>query len=230
MVPFTIAGAFVHMALSLANRDDAQRRFERFWFGAVLRLARARVEVRGRERLRPGASYVIMPNHRSWFDIPVLYRGIGDLDFRWVGKREIVPVPFFGWSFGLSRHIVIDRHRREEGIRAIRRAARVSGGGVSIMIFPEGTRSLSRELLPFKKGGFHLAVDTGLEILPIAIEGTERVMRKREWTIRPGTVTLTVCEPMAPPPQGKAALPQVMEAVRERILAALHPPTAKEAS
>ena len=96
------------------------------------------------------------------------------------------------------------------------------------MIFPEGTRSETDRLLPFKKGGFHLAVDTGLEILPVAIAGTERIMRKREWTLRPGVARVTFRPPVAPPSEGKAALPELMRAVRERIEAALPQPIAKE--
>jgi 1-acyl-sn-glycerol-3-phosphate acyltransferase len=229
MVPVTLVIAPAHMLASLmALPSRPDRWLERVYFGTVLKLAGTRVVVDGWEHVRPDRSYVIMPNHRSWMDVPVLHWALAGRDIRWVGKKEIVPVPLFGWAFGLSRHIKIDRQNRERGIRAIRRAARVSGGGVSIVIFPEGTRSETDRLLPFKKGGFHLAIDTGLEILPVAVGGTERIMRKREWTLRPGAARVTFRPPVSPPPQGKAGLPELMRAVRERIENALPQPIAKE--
>jgi 1-acyl-sn-glycerol-3-phosphate acyltransferase len=228
-VPLTVAAASAHILLSLLRLEGRpERAFERFWCWAVLRIARVGVRVSGAEHLQAGRSFIIMPNHRSWFDIPALHWALGERDTRWVGKKELVPVPFFGWAFGLSRHIVIDRQNREKGIRAIRRAAEMSGGGVSIVIFPEGTRSLTDEMLPFKKGGFHLALDTGLEILPVAISGAEKVLRKRAWLIHSGEVDVVFCEPVAAAGYGKQNLPKLMDVVRERIQTALPPTIAKE--
>ena len=227
--PLTAVAAIPHMLVSLvALPSRPERWIERLYFGTLLELAGARVVVDGWENVRPDRSYIIMPNHRSWMDVPALHWALGGRDIRGVGKKEIVPVPFLGWAFGLSRHIKIDRQNHDRGVRAIRRAAQVGGGDVSIVIFPEGTRSETDRLLPFKKGGFHLAVDTGLEILPVAIAGTERIMRKREWTLRPGVARVTFRPPVAPPSEGKAALPELMRAVRERIEAALPQPIAKE--
>lgn len=221
-LPLVVVGAVIYIPLSLLDRGGRlPSAFERLWYGAVLRVARVRVRVRGARNARQGGSYIIMPNHRSWFDIPVIHEALGVRDIRWVGKKEIMRVPFFGWAFALSRHIAIDRADREKGIRAIRRAAAMSGGGVSIVIFPEGTRSPRGEMLPFKKGGFHLAAETGLEILPLAIVGTERVMRKGARTLHPGTVEVTVCEPLSATGLGKSALPGLMTEVRERIRSAL---------
>jgi 1-acyl-sn-glycerol-3-phosphate acyltransferase len=227
--PLTAVWGVAHMLASLARLSGRPDRWiERVYFGTLLKLAGARVVVEGWENVRPDRPYVIMPNHRSWMDVPALDRALAGRDIRWVGKKEIVLVPFLGWAFGLSRHIKIDRQNRDRGIRAIRRAARVGGGDVSIVIFPEGTRSETDRLLPFKKGGFHLAIDTGLEILPVAIAGTERIMRKRGWALRPGVARVTFRPPVAPPPEGKAALPELMRAVRERIETALPEPIAKE--
>ena len=229
LLPLTVVGGAVHMLLRLVNRARRlQGAFERLWFWVVLHLAGVEVRVHGQGHLERGRSYIIMPNHRSWFDVPALHWALGHRDVRWVGKKEIVRVPFFGWAFGLSRHIEIDRRNREKAISAIRRAAEVTGAGVSIVIFPEGTRSYTQEPLPFKKGGFHLALDTGLEILPVAVAGTERVMRRGEWTIRPGKVDVIFCEPVASAGRRKADLPLLMETVRERIRVALSQPTGEE--
>ena len=132
-------------------------------------------------------------------------------------------MPFLGWAFAASRHVAIDRRNRERGLQAIRHAAAAGRRGVSIILFPEGTRSVRGELLPFKKGGFHLAVDAGLPILPVAIRGTERVMPKRSWSVRPGRVDVRLLAPVQAPPD-KSRLPQLLQEVRERIRVALENP------
>ncbi|MFN2432931.1 MAG: lysophospholipid acyltransferase family protein [Gemmatimonadota bacterium] len=226
-VPFTVAAAMLYILLCLIRPvARGPMAVERAWAAAMLRLAGVELSARGTEHLRPGESYVVMPNHRSWFDIPVLFLALAGRDVRWVGKKEIVPVPFFGWAFRVSRHVVIDRGDREKAVRAIRRAAALGGRGVSVLIFPEGTRSPTPELLPLKKGGFHLAIEAGLPILPVAIEGTEWIMPKRAWRIRPGRVRVTFLAP-EPPPRTQAGLPGAAARVGGRIAATLggHPAT-----
>lgn len=220
---FTAASATLYVLLCLVDREgEPARAVERFWVRGILWLGGVDLRVHEAHHLRPATPYVIMANHRSWFDIPALHRALGRRDTRWVGKKELLPIPFFGWAFAVSRHIAIDRQHRERGVRAIRRAARVSGGSVSIVIFPEGTRSPTRALLPFKKGGFHLALDTGLDILPVAIAGTERILGKGAWTVRPGPADVIFCEPVQAAGRGKGELPGLMQAVRERIEGALN--------
>ncbi|MBA2564239.1 MAG: 1-acyl-sn-glycerol-3-phosphate acyltransferase [Gemmatimonadetes bacterium] len=211
----------VYVALGALNlRARPERAIEWLWGGSIAAAAGVRLKVTGRERLARGASFVIMPNHRSWIDVPLLFRILAHRDTRWVGKKEIVSWPFFGWAFALSRHVVIDRGNRDAAVRAIRKAAGMTGDGVSVMIFPEGTRSTGRTLLPLKKGGFHLALETGLPILPVAVSGTERVLPKHGWTVRPGAVNVVFCEPVAPRGGAEALLELVAE-VRQRLGAAL---------
>lgn len=176
----------------------AARALERFWAWFILWGSRVRLSARGFDHVVPGQSYVVMANHLSLYDIPVLHYLLGRRrDLRWIGKRELVEVPVFGWAFGQSRHIAIDRQHRERGIAALRRAAAASAEGVSFAIMPEGTRSTGGRLLPFKKGGFHLAIDTGLPILPVAIRGSDRLMRKGSWLILPGGIEVVVMPPIA---------------------------------
>jgi 1-acyl-sn-glycerol-3-phosphate acyltransferase len=221
-LPLTLVAAVVYIFWSLLELKGRPERFlERFWSRCLLLFAGVRVRIRGAERLRHGRSYVIMANHQSWFDIPALWWALGNRDVRWIAKKELVPVPFFGWAVAASRHIVIDRQNRDKAVRAIRRATEMSGDGVSIIIFPEGTRSSSGALLPFKKGGFHLAVDAGLEILPVAIRGTRKVLPKHGWGIRPGRVDVAFCEPVPAGEYGKANLPSLVERVRGVLQEAL---------
>lgn len=195
---------------------------ERTWVTTILKASFVDLSVRGLENFRAGESYIVMANHLSMYDIPALHYLLGEKrDLRWIGKKELVKVPFFGWAFALSRHIPIDRHHRERGIAAMKRAAAESEAGCSFVVMPEGTRSRDGRLLPFKKGGFHLAIDTGLDILPTAIVGSERLMRKGEWWILPGSIEVVVTPPIPVEGLDKSDVPALLERVRERIAGTL---------
>ncbi len=206
----------------LPPAGPAMRSLERFWVWSILRASNAKLEVRGLEHVRAGESYIVMSNHRSMYDIPVVHYLLGGgRDLRWIGKQELLKVPFFGQALGQSRHISIDRQRRERGIAALERAAAESADGVSFVIMPEGTRSRDGRLLPFKKGPFHLAIDTGLPILPAAIVGSEVLMPKGTWWILPGKIELIVLPPIPTRGLGKESLDALSERTREAIRAAL---------
>jgi 1-acyl-sn-glycerol-3-phosphate acyltransferase len=221
--PFTLLVAGAHLLLSLvgAQRSRAALVLERVFCAGLLAMGGVRVRVHGAEHLESGRGYVVMPNHRSWYDVPALHVALGLRDVRWVSKREVVPIPVFGWAYGLSRHVAIDRGDRESAVRAIRRAAEDGRGAASIVIFPEGTRSPDGGLLPFKKGGFHLALETGMPILPVAITGGETVLPKRSWVIRPGVIDVTFLPPVQPGGVTRGEVPVLVSRVRESIRAAL---------
>jgi 1-acyl-sn-glycerol-3-phosphate acyltransferase len=174
------------------------RKLERFWAWFILWASRVRLSARGLEHVEPGRSYVVMANHLSLYDVPVLHYLLGrDRDLRWIGKRELLAIPLFGLGFGQSRHIAIDRDNRQRAVGALKEAASVSAGGVSFVIMPEGTRSPDGKLKLFKKGGFHLAIDTGLPILPVVIHGSDALIRKGSWLILPGSIDVHVLPPIS---------------------------------
>ncbi|MDX1660364.1 MAG: lysophospholipid acyltransferase family protein [Gemmatimonadota bacterium] len=194
------------------------RFLERAWVTTILEASFVDLSVRGLEHARPGESYIVMANHASMYDIPAVHYLLGaDRDLRWIGKKELVKVPIFGWVFALSRHIPIDRHHRERGIAAMKQAAAESEEGCSFVVMPEGTRSRDGRLLPFKKGGFHLAIDTGLPILPTAIVGSQKLMRKGEWWILPGSIEVVVTAPVPVEGLDKSDVESLRDRVRERI-------------
>lgn len=198
------------------------RFLERAWVTTILEASFVDLSVRGLEHARHGESYIVMANHRSMYDIPALHYLLGaGRDLRWIGKKELVKVPVFGWVFALSRHIPIDRHRRERGIAAMKKAAAESEQGCSFVVMPEGTRSRDGRLLPFKKGGFHLAIDTGIAILPTAIVGSEQLMRKGEWWILPGSIEVIVTAPIPVDGLDKSDVEALRDRVRQRIAATL---------
>ena len=191
---------------------------ERLWAWIIIRGSNIRLTASGLEHFERGRSYVVMANHRSLYDPPVLHYLLArDHDVRFIGKKELVKIPIFGWAFALSRHVVIDRQNRHRAIAALREAAAKSGEGVSFMIMPEGTRNSGKELLPFKKGGFHLAIDTGLPILPVAMVGSDELMRKGSWYILPGSIHVTVLPPIPVDGLDKSHVEILLERTRSAI-------------
>lgn len=191
---FTLIVGSLHIPGSLvAPEGRFPRWLEMAYMWAILHASNVKLSCDGLEHVEAGRSYIVMANHRSMYDIPVLHYLLGrGRDLRWIGKHEVQQVPVFGWAYRISRHVAIDRHNRRAAIEALRDAAAESRAGVSFVIMPEGTRSTTGELLPFKKGGFHLALDTRLPILPVAIVGSDKLMRKGSWHILPGSIHVSV--------------------------------------
>jgi 1-acyl-sn-glycerol-3-phosphate acyltransferase len=220
MLPYLVVALF-------SPESRFLRGIERFWVWFLLWGSRVKLTARGLENVKLGQSYVVMANHRSLYDIPVVHYLLGrDRDLRFIGKKELVKIPFFGWAFALSRHVVIDRQHRDRAITALKKAAAESGEGVSFMIMPEGTRNRGKGLLPFKKGGFHLAIDTGLPILPVAIKGSDELMRKGSWLILPGAIDVTVLPPIQVEGLDKDDLDALMDRTRSALERALGTETA----
>lgn len=198
------------------------RWLERLWMSFIVYGSNVKLKPRGMDNVEAGRSYIVMANHRSMYDIPALHYLLGnDRDLRWVGKHELLKVPAFGWALGASRHVAIDRQNRERGITALREAARASREGVSFAILPEGTRNAEGTLLPFKKGGFHLAIDTNLPILPVSIVGSEKMMIKGTWWILAGTIEVTVHPAIPTEGLNKDELESLIERTRASIRAGL---------
>ncbi len=180
------------------------------------------VVVRGRERVRPGQSYVIMCNHASHFDVLAFY-GHWGRQFRWVIKQELRKVPGLGWGCAAVGHIFIDRSDRERAIASLRAARPLLVGGTSVLFFPEGTRSRYGRMLPFKKGGFMMALELGLPILPVTIIGSRHVLPGKTMALLPGLIRIAVHEPIDTAAYGREGRERLMADVREVIGAPLTP-------
>jgi 1-acyl-sn-glycerol-3-phosphate acyltransferase len=165
------------------------------WGRSILWVSGVRVRVVGAERMDPAASVICMSNHQSNFDIPVLL-GYLPVPFRWLAKAELFKIPVFGRAMRGAGYIPIDRSDRPAAIESLRQAAAAIRGGVSVVIFPEGTRSPDGTLKPFKKGGFVMAIEAGVPIVPVAVRGTFDIMPKNRLLIRPRDVTLTIGAPI----------------------------------
>ncbi|HYU36183.1 MAG TPA: lysophospholipid acyltransferase family protein [Thermoanaerobaculia bacterium] len=190
----------------------------RLWSMLLLRASLVRVEVRQESALAPDSSYVFLANHQSLFDIPVLLSTV-PRQVRMMAKRSLFRVPIFGWALAAGGFIPIDRGDRSTARQSFAAAMARIRGGTSILLFPEGTRSLSDTLLPFQRGGFLLALKTGLPIVPVGIRGTRAIQRKGTWTIRPASVVVTYGTPIDAAAYGVRRKRELIAEVRRQVAA-----------
>ena len=166
----------------------------RIWCWLVLATTGVRVEVSGLDRLVPGATYVFVSNHQSMYDIPVIFRWL-PYQLRVIAKQSLGSVPFVGWHLRRTGHVLVNRGRPDRsGI--LRQWRRLVEQHLSLVIFPEGTRSADGRVAPFKAGSFLLAIEAGLPVVPLSVAGSRFVMRKGELTTRPGFAQLTIHAPI----------------------------------
>jgi 1-acyl-sn-glycerol-3-phosphate acyltransferase len=178
-----------------------------------------RIRASGRENLPHSGTCILMPNHRSWWDIPTVQIGAYPHQVRFVAKKELGKIPLLGTCMTGGGHVLIDRGDRDSAVRTLRDAAARYKGRISLVLFPEGTRSPGHHLLRFKRGGFHLARELGLSIVPVSVAGGERIMKKGSFTILPGTMRVHYHAPIPVPKD--ADLNVISAAVREKIAAGL---------
>lgn len=186
------------------------------WSRMIARTALLDVHVRGAEHLRAGESYVFLSTHQSWMDIPVML-GYLPSQLRIAAKREVFHIPFLGWHMRRSGQIPINRGSTAESIESLQRAARLLGGGVSAFLFPEGTRTRDGSLQPLKKGGFRLALESGLPIVPVTITGTRSAMPRGSMVLRAGPVEMHLDPPISTHGLTDSDLPALMHQVRAAI-------------
>ena len=199
----------------------------RAWSWLILVTTGVRVEVRGLEHLTPGATYVFVANHQSIYDIPVLFASL-PFQLRIIAKESLGRFPFLGWHLSRTGHMLVDRKRPDRaGIFAWARS--LPERGLSLIVFPEGTRSRDGHVAPFKAGSLFPAVQAGLPIVPLSVVGSRHVMRKGELTTRPGDVLLIVHPPVATTATDEPS-PEAMRALAAEIREVVRPPVVAEAS
>lgn len=160
-----------------------------------LRLSGMRVRMRGLEQLDPRRTYIFTANHRSYLDTATLFCHLG----RRIGlfaKKELLKVPILGFGMGFVNIMAIDRSNRERAFVTVRAATERIRSGVSFGVFAEGTRARPGQLLPFKKGAFYMAIETGASIVPVAIKNTDVLMGKGTGVARPGTIEMVILPPV----------------------------------
>jgi 1-acyl-sn-glycerol-3-phosphate acyltransferase len=171
-------------------------RIVKHWSSVFLKIPPVYTSVQGIENVDTAKRYVVVSNHLSQFDIPLLFRVL-PLHGRFLSKKELFKIPLVGQAMRTIGIIEIDRASGTSSRQAIGKGVKVAAErGYSLIVFPEGTRSTNKELLPFKKGAFRIAIDTGLPILPVVIVGTESINRPGSKIFRPGTARVMICDPI----------------------------------
>ncbi len=171
------------------------------------------INVSGVENIQKNTSYIVVANHQSHLDIFVVY-GWLPIDFRWVMKMELRKVPFLGYFCYIAGHVFIDRSNSASALESINKAKEKIKNGISILFFPEGTRTTTRELLPFKKGAFKFALDTNLPILPVTLIGTMDILPSNTMDLFPGKAKMIIHEPIDISPYNEENMQELMDKVR----------------
>jgi 1-acyl-sn-glycerol-3-phosphate acyltransferase len=193
--PFTLLCIGYLLLSALLGGEERLHASARQWARGCLWLGGVRLRIEGIEHLPVQGPVVYMSNHQGNFDVPVLFAGL-PVQFRWLAKAELFKIPIFGRAMRGVGYISIDRSNRKSAFESLERAARTIRNGTSVLIFPEGTRSRDGHILPFKKGGFVLSVDSGVPIVPVIIRGTRDIIPKGRFMIRPAPVTMQILDPV----------------------------------
>lgn len=208
----------VQAAVGRLNIEVADASLD-LWSRRLVRQAGIRLHVQGAEHAKTDELFVVMSNHQSLYDIPVIFQSI-PRSIRMVAKKELFRVPMWGRAMKLAGFVEVDRQNREQAMSSLSQAAlAMHANHRCIWIAPEGTRSNSGELGPFKRGGFHLAKEAGVRILPVTISHTRDVLPARGWNITRGVDVLVH---ISPPIDPKAFSPtastrELSEIVRSTI-------------
>ncbi len=184
-----------------------------FWCKIILLLSGVKVRVRGGENVPRDRPVTILSNHQGAYDIPVLLARI-PIQYRWVAKKSLFSIPVIGWTMTLAGYIDIERDKAGRAYKSIEAAKEKVFSGTSILIFPEGTRSEDGTLLPFKKGAFRLVAGSGVDILPVAVQGTGGIMKRGRYSITPAEVILSFAPPI---PTGDASVVELRNRTKAAI-------------
>ena len=207
-----VLGLVVIMLSFFIRSGNPMHMIARFWGKSILVVSRIKVCVKGLSNIDPSRPYIYMANHQSNFDIPVLL-GHLKVQFRWLAKMELFKIPVFGRAMRKAGYISIDRYHRESAFESLKVAASRIKSGVSVLIFPEGTRSRDGKIRPFKKGGFVMAIDSGVPIVPVVITGTRAINPKGRFRVYPGQVSMVIHKPI----ETSACTRKTKEALMEKV-------------
>ena len=192
----------------------------RVWAWALLTVTGVRLSVQGKTKIKRNQTYIIISNHQSHYDGPAIAVGMG-LQLRWIAKKELLRIPVMGYALNAMNNIFIDRSNHEKSIQSIREGMEGLPAGVSVMVFAEGTRSTNGQVGRFKKGGFKVALSQGLPILPVTINGSEKVLPKNSLLFQSHPIELVIGDPIDTTGYTEENIDELMHRTRQVIIANL---------
>jgi len=215
MVLFVAAVLLWLVTLPFDPHRRLLHRYTLWWSTLYVRcLPGCRIVVAGREKIAPGVAAVLVANHQSLTDIMAL--GMLQAPFKWVSKKEVFRLPFIGWNGTLNQYVSVDRGN----LRSVRQTMAECRGwlerGVSLMMFPEGTRSKTGEMQDFHSGSFKLAAECNCPVIPVVVDGTFPIYRGWRVCAFPGTITIRVLDPVTVADAG-GKVPAFCELVQKRM-------------
>lgn len=213
---FTLVLAFTCILTAIFSRRAGATFIMRLWGKMVLWLYGVKLNISGEEHLRPDEPAIYMSNHASMIDIPVLIAAL-PLHLRFIYKKTLSYIPIVGQAMLLMAMIPIDRGNREKAIKSLRKAGVLIKKGIDLLIFPEGTRTRTGELLPFKKGGFLLAIQEKIDIVPISLSHSQALAGRNSVLAQSGTIEVVVHERIDVSDYKRAERSILVDRVRQKI-------------
>jgi 1-acyl-sn-glycerol-3-phosphate acyltransferase len=218
IVLLTVVMATISLACSIFDGTGRmQHACARSWSRMILAIARARVELTGLELLDREMPYIFVANHLSMFDIWVFLAHL-PFQFRFVAKASLFKWPFLGWHLRRSGNIPIERESRRQALQFLEAGSRRIRSGISIVVFPEGSRTWGETVGPFKRGSFALAQRAGVPIVPVTIIGSHRLLPRGSVLLVPGTIEVRIHKPIEYDDYKDLDLGSLAESVRQKIL------------
>jgi 1-acyl-sn-glycerol-3-phosphate acyltransferase len=211
-----LAGLVAIPIAALTGSPSLLYRLGRLGVRLGLSIAGVKLVVHDQDKLPSGQHFIYMMNHASNLDVPAVFLVIKG-QVRALGKKELFRLPVLATAMRMGGFLPIDRSNRERAIESMRQAAGIAREGASFLLAPEGTRSRNGRLLPFKKGGFYLAIDSGVPIVPITVRGAYQLMPPGSFSIRPGTIEILFHSPVATSHLTHKDRRRLVETVRAQI-------------
>lgn len=215
-----ITSLFTIIGSAIGNRDFWGYYPPMLWSRFICAVLFIRTEIKGKENIDPKTSYVFVSNHQGAFDIFLVYGYLGH-NFKWMMKKSLKKIPFVGTACEYAGHIMVDRSSKASIRQTMHNAEKTLRGGMSLVVFPEGTRCKNGRMQPFKRGAFMLAEELSLPVVPLTIDGAFDLLPKDSINVHPGKVTLTIHPPITPPDNGKYDLDQLIKESYNSIASAL---------